>query len=352
MSLPSGFSQEAVAGIRQRLSDIEATGVNIPLAIESGSRAWGFPSPDSDYDCRFIYIRSVRDHLQLEMARDVIEFPIVGEIDTGGWDLKKALLLAFAGNAVVAEWAKSPITYQQDERFRKRLLAVLDEIIEPEKVSRHYLGLARSHLSRVGSLGLEVKLKKLFYLIRPIVALDWMAQHDFQRLPPMNIIECLSDLKIDEKAKLDILDLIEKKKLTREMGLGSVPAALKLYLESRYGFHELNMPRLEEKVTRKNSTRFAVAQEFYTNEVALFSELTTEPKRKLSIFPSIARSSGPPEDIWMPNVSVTPAWRRALLQSRRVPLKADRLPWPDRQALQMYRRQCREHRRQASRRFW
>ncbi len=271
MSLPSGFSQEAVAGIRQRLADIEVAGITIPLAIESGSRAWGFPSPDSDYDCRFIYVRPINDHLLLETPRDVIEFPIVGEIDTGGWDLKKALLLAFAGNAVVAEWAKSPITYQQDEGFRRRFLAVLDEIIEPEKVSRHYLGLARSHLARVGCLGFEVKLKKLFYLIRPIVALDWLTQHDYQHLPPMNLIECLSDLKIDEKAKLDILDLVEKKKLTREMGHGSVPDALKLYLESRYGYHELNMPRLEEKVTRKNSVRFAAAQDFYRSEVELFS---------------------------------------------------------------------------------
>ena len=82
---------------------MRSQGVIILFAIESGSRAWGFPSPDSDYDCRFVYIRRVSDHLVLQQPRDVIEFPIEGEIDAGGWDLRKALLLALGGNAVIVE---------------------------------------------------------------------------------------------------------------------------------------------------------------------------------------------------------------------------------------------------------
>ncbi|QND51113.1 nucleotidyltransferase [Phyllobacterium sp. 628] len=270
-ALPSDFSADAVAEIRKRLDEVERSGVLIAFAIESGSRAWGFPSPDSDYDCRFIYIRPVADHLRLEAVRDVIEFPIVGDIDTGGWDLKKALHLALGGNAVVVEWAKSPITYQEDSRFRQRLLALLDEIVEPRKVSRHYLGLARSHLTRVGRLNAEVKLKKLFYLIRPIVALDWMEQHEFQNLPPMNLLECLSGLRLDDGAKRDILQLIDKKKETREMGEGNVPAALKFYLESRYGHHEMNLPPLDDKAAERVSGRFERAQAFYRQEVERFS---------------------------------------------------------------------------------
>ena len=42
--------------IIQKLKEIEQTeNIRILHAVESGSRAWGFPSPDSDYDVRFIY---------------------------------------------------------------------------------------------------------------------------------------------------------------------------------------------------------------------------------------------------------------------------------------------------------
>ncbi|MFW8587429.1 DNA polymerase beta superfamily protein [Rhizobium beringeri] len=116
-----GFDPEAVTEIRSRLASVREQGIRIGFAIESGSRAWGFPSPDSDYDCRFVYIRPVEHHLALVSARDVIEFPIIGDIDTGGWDLRKALRLALKGNAVVVEWLKSPIAYEEEAGFRSRL---------------------------------------------------------------------------------------------------------------------------------------------------------------------------------------------------------------------------------------
>src|SRR6186713_193776 len=109
-AIPASMDPTVVGSIDDELDRIEREErVSVRLAIESGSRAWGFPSPDSDYDCRFVYVRPVADHLVLEQARDVIEFPIEGEIDAGGWDLRKALRLALGGNAVIVEWAKSPI---------------------------------------------------------------------------------------------------------------------------------------------------------------------------------------------------------------------------------------------------
>ncbi len=94
------------------------------LAIESGSRAWGFPSPDSDYDCRFIYVRRRDDYLTLYPPRDVIEFPLEGELDINGWDLGKALRLLLKGNAVVIEWLTSPYAYAGDASFRDEALAL------------------------------------------------------------------------------------------------------------------------------------------------------------------------------------------------------------------------------------
>ncbi len=134
-ALPSDFAFEAVALIRERLEAVRVAGPTILFAIESGSRAWGFPSPDSDYDCRFVYVRPISDHLGLDAPRDVIEFPIEGLIDTGGWDLKKALLLALNGNAVIVEWTKSPIVYEERPGFRPRLIDLLEEIVEPAKVA-------------------------------------------------------------------------------------------------------------------------------------------------------------------------------------------------------------------------
>jgi predicted nucleotidyltransferase len=199
-SLPAEFSADAIASIRARLDAVRAEGPRILFAIESGSRAWGFPSPDSDYDCRFVYLRPARQHLTIEQPRDVIEFPIEGDIDTGGWDLRKALLLALAGNAVLVEWVNSSIVYEEIEGFRPRLRALLQQIVDPAKVCQHYLGLARSQAARIGNIGGEIKLKRLFYLIRPLIALDWMEQRQFGELPPMNMLECLEQTDIESAA--------------------------------------------------------------------------------------------------------------------------------------------------------
>jgi uncharacterized protein len=263
---PADFDASAVAAIRERLDAVRAQGARVLFAIESGSRAWGFPSPDSDYDCRFVFHRSAADHLVLEPQRDVVEFPLEGLIDTGGWDLRKALLLALKGNAVVVEWAKAPIAYEEEPGFRTSFVALLDRIVDPVKISRHYLGLARAQLSRVGSVGGEVRLKKLFYLVRPIVALDWMAEKAFSRLPPMNMVECLDGARIPQAADASIRELIEAKRLTRELGSGPVPPPTACYLEARYGFHEMNLPPVDANETVQ-TTRRRDAEAFYRTVV-------------------------------------------------------------------------------------
>ena len=93
-----------------RLRELEEKeNIKILLAVESGSRAWGFESPDSDYDVRFIYVRNKDDYLCLEEPRDVIELPIEGDLDINGWDLRKALRLLYKCNPTLSEWLKSPI---------------------------------------------------------------------------------------------------------------------------------------------------------------------------------------------------------------------------------------------------
>jgi uncharacterized protein len=260
-----GFDPQAVAEINTRLDSIRAEGLRIGFAIESGSRAWGFPSPDSDYDCRFVYIRPIRDHLHLVPYRDVIEFPIVGDIDTGGWDLRKALLLALKGNAVLVEWLKSPIVYEEEPGFRSRLAELLDEIMQPRKVATHYVGLLRQQWQPVDPDG--VKLKKLLYAVRPAVALEWMRQTSFSKLPPMNMIECLAAIDIGPAIRAAILDLIEVKKITREMGEGVVPDEIARFVGRTMDvFAEHSMKSRRDMEREKEVHR--LADQFYQDEVS------------------------------------------------------------------------------------
>ncbi len=116
--LSPDFDQQIVSEIDARLNGICAEhNVTIPLAIESGSRAWGFPSPDSDYDCRFVFIRPREDYLTLFPPRDVIETPLTPILDVNGWDIGKAIKLMLNGNAVILEWLMSPLTYRSNDHF-------------------------------------------------------------------------------------------------------------------------------------------------------------------------------------------------------------------------------------------
>src|SRR3954451_8834983 len=123
-SIPDFMERSTVVDkIDARLRHIAAhDDVAIPLAIESGSRAWGFPSPDSDYDCRFLFFRRTDDYLSPWRRRDVIELPLDDELDINGWEFGKALKLLLKGNAVVIEWLTSPIAYRGDPHFRDALL--------------------------------------------------------------------------------------------------------------------------------------------------------------------------------------------------------------------------------------
>lgn len=112
--------------IIEKLQQIEKQeNVRILHAVESGSRAWGFESPDSDFDVRFIYVRPRDYYLKLEQTRDVLEFPINDLLDVNGWDLQKALRLLHRSNPSVFEWFKSPNSSGLNHRlFIGKLLSV------------------------------------------------------------------------------------------------------------------------------------------------------------------------------------------------------------------------------------
>ncbi len=225
-----------VSAIDARLRGVRAEHqVSIPWAIESGSRAWGFPSPDSDYDCRFFFVRPLSAYLDPWSPRDVIETPLDALLDVNGWDLIKAVRLAAKGNATVAEWLRSPFVYDGEPAFRGDLLAYVDATANRAAVSRHYLHVGRDHWSRSGAAaGEPIVLKRVFYALRPAAALHWLEAHRDHASPPMNLHELLDQAPPPEPVRDCIAGLVAAKSLTRELGSGVVDRVLVEWVETTF----------------------------------------------------------------------------------------------------------------------
>lgn len=160
--------------IVRALQDVEAErGVRVLFAVESGSRAWGFESPDSDYDVRFLYAHPIEHYLSIRERRDVIEAELPGDLDLAGWDLRKALGLLAKSNPSLHEWLRSPIVYAQDDVFMAEFRPLADAWLSEEALLKHYLSMARSNWNAYLQ-GETVARKKYLYVLRPILASLWI----------------------------------------------------------------------------------------------------------------------------------------------------------------------------------
>ncbi|MEM1093622.1 MAG: nucleotidyltransferase domain-containing protein [Bacteroidota bacterium] len=158
------------------LASIEAEhGVRVLYACESGSRAWGFPSADSDYDVRFIYVRPRDWYLQIDVERhrDVIERPIDDVLDVSGWDLRKALQLFRKSNPPLLEWLQSPVVYREDEGVMAEFRALIPSCFSPKAAAHHYWHMARGNFRDYLKHD-RVRTKKYFYVLRPLLAVRWI----------------------------------------------------------------------------------------------------------------------------------------------------------------------------------
>jgi len=220
-------SPERRAQIGRKLDQIAfEEGVRILLAVESGSRAWGFHSPDSDYDVRFLYVRPANDYLALQPMRDVIERPIdADDLDVGGWDVSKALKLVARGNAVVSEWLSSPIIYAEDSAFRPLFAPLARDWQKLHGDVAHYFGLARRQWGSFIEGRTEVRLKKYFYVIRPAVTLQWLREGN-TGTPPMNLPKLLEGVRLPDVTAEALINLQARKQTLGEaVGVGArIPA--------------------------------------------------------------------------------------------------------------------------------
>lgn len=171
------------ARVLQALDQIEAEhDVKVLFACESGSRGWGFASPDSDYDVRFVYVNRLPWYLTVEPQRDVIELPISDELDVSGWDLRKALQLLRKSNPTLLEWLDSPVVYREDAQQAARMRTLAPEFFSPLRGRYHYLAMAKKNF-RGYLQGESVRLKKYLYVLRPLLAMRWI--DGGKGMPPM-----------------------------------------------------------------------------------------------------------------------------------------------------------------------
>ena len=175
--------------IRDSLDAIEAKyDVKILLAVESGSRAWGFASPDSDYDVRFIYVRRPEEYLRIDPVKDMIEWQLDEVLDVNGWDVKKALAAFGKGNPNLMEWVNSPVVYRRAEEWGPVNDAAM-RYFSKKSALCHYYGTANSTL--MGSLtGGLIRYKKYFYALRPLLCCRWIER--YHAAPPMEFEKLLA----------------------------------------------------------------------------------------------------------------------------------------------------------------
>lgn len=236
------------AELMRRLAETEREqNVRIVLAIESGSRAWGFASPDSDFDVRFIYARPMDWYIavDLEERRDVIEYGITDDIDLNGWDVRKALRLFWKSNPTFVEWIQSPIKYIESGGFASAARHLLPNVYSRERGIYHYRSMAkttyRGHLCAD-----KVPLKKHFYVLRPLLSVRWIERYG--SAAPIEFGKLLHLLEGHGELLHDVLALLDQKRGSPEMGVFEPVPSLNAFIEE-----ELN--RLES-MSPERSTKY------------------------------------------------------------------------------------------------
>ena len=231
--------------IQEQLRRIEeAENIKILLAVESGSRAWGFASPDSDYDVRFIYIRRLEDYLRLDAIRDVIELPINDVLDINGWDLQKTLRLLHKSNPTLFEWFSSPIVYQKTE-FADKFRDLMMHYFSSKETMYHYVSMAEGNY-REYLKGDLVRAKKYFYVLRPVLACQWIL--DWGTPPPMLFSELLkAELPVE---LIDVVNqLLELKMNSPEVKLIKRISEINEYLDESIPSIKRAVRLLEDSLT-------------------------------------------------------------------------------------------------------
>ena len=255
MKFNSNISPTMCANILEKLHGVEAdNNVRILFAVESGSRAWGFPSPDSDYDVRFVYAHQPDWYLSITPGRDVIELPIDEIYDINGWDIKKALGLLIKPNPVMLEWLSSPIRYMWGDKVCDKLREFSNSIAHGPACLHHYLNLGGRQFDSYIESKEEVNLKKYFYIVRPAMAIRWI-RHNPDKIPPMNFFELRDGIDLNDDLALALDALLLAKSCSKEIGLAPRVAIIDNFITAEFDW--ARGAAKSTKALRKNHTEEA-----------------------------------------------------------------------------------------------
>ena len=187
--------------IISRLREEEARhGFRIIYACESGSRAWGFASADSDYDVRFIFVWPEERYLSVIEPIQTLDYGIDDDlIDLSGWELRKSLRLFRSTNGALFEWLHSPIVYSEEDCILKEWRELAAEYFVPANSLAHYLGMSGGSWERIAESD-ETTAKKYLYTLRAILAGRFVLEK--KRSIPVPFAElCEAVLSTDEVQK-------------------------------------------------------------------------------------------------------------------------------------------------------
>ena len=202
--------------IKCELARIEKeSDIRILLAVESGSRAWGFASTDSDWDVRYIYVHKLDWYLRIDQNKDSQEEILDNDIDLAGWELRKALGLFRKSNPPMLEWLRSPIIYLEQFSTAKTLRELSEKYFNPRSCMYHYLSMAKGNFNEFLKDRDLVKIKKYFYVLRPVLACDWIANE--KNFPPMEFDRLVDSQVKDAEVRKAIDNLLVRKMAGEEL---------------------------------------------------------------------------------------------------------------------------------------
>lgn len=228
--------------VGRKLKEIEEReNIRVLHAAESGSRAWGIASPDSDYDVRFVYVRPMDFYLKLQDKKDFIDWELNQVLDINGWDITKALQHFYKSNATLYEWGNSPIIYKTTPQWEK-IMKLAEEYFSSKSVMYHYYGTARKNYEAYLMEDM-VKYKKYFYVLRPILACKWIEK---KKCPPPVLFQTLAEEILEKEMKPAVDRLVEAKlQMTESEKRGKIQE-LNDYIQEHLEYYQALLSEMPE----------------------------------------------------------------------------------------------------------
>lgn len=215
--------------------------VKIVFAIESGSRGWGFESPDSDFDCRFVYTRRKDSYLTVLEKKDFIEYDVDSIFDVNGWDLEKFIKHIMKSNSTLHEWLSSNVIYIKNDECTKLLQDLALDFFNPISACYHYMSMAKKKFNVV--LSDDCKIKTYFYVLRPLANVRYICEH--KQIPPMEYFKTLEMINVSSKVKEEINKLYDLKITVEEKYKAEANKVLIDYFESEIEYLETEMKNIK-----------------------------------------------------------------------------------------------------------